>query len=266
MRNKQKSIVVLLVLALCLLTACGENQEEEVQLQEDQTLVPNAYFVGSESIIAVQPEAGVMLTGLNAEDDGTLVYTYSGFAAVNESVQKYVEMLISTSHGFSVVDGETFHPAAMPDYTSAEGTVTLSKPSDNDKITVVRVDWYDNQCVASIGVKEAPVIEPPEPQTSINGNKNPSHGLSHTGAVDYLKGLHPSVLELEGDSMADYNIYIMTGFTYVDGEACLRVKICSSDNAMGTNVHEGTYFMSGNGEHIYRLSEDGLAIEMDQKR
>ena len=261
MRIKCKSIAALLMLALCFLTACGEKQNEDVSLQDDMALIPNAYFVGSESIIAVQPEAGVSLEGLKTEEDGTFVYTYVGFSAVNESVQKYVGTLISAEHGFSIVDAEKFHPAAAPDYSLAEGTVTLSKPAENDKITVIHLEWSADRCVASISIEDAPVIEPPKS----NANKG-NHGLSHTGAIDYLKELSPSVLELEGDSMEAYNIYIMNGFTYVDGEACLRIKIYSTDSKVGTNVYMGTYFMSGNGEHIYRLSEDGLAIEMDQKK
>lgn len=258
----KKSVAILFALILCVLTACGDKPEEEQPLTDDTLLMPNAYFLGSESIIAVQPEAGVSLMDLTTMEDGTLVYTYAGFSAVNESVQNYVTTLTDAENGFSVVDGETFRPAAMPDYTLGEGTVSLSKPAENEKITVIRLDWSGDQCVASISIEDAPVIEP----TKNNSNKNNNYGLSHAGAIEFLNELAPSVLGLEGDSMEAYNIYIMTGFTYVDGEACLRVKIYSTDEKVGTNVHVGTYFLSGNGEHIYRLSEDGLAIEMEQNK
>lgn len=261
MKTSQKRILVLLALMLAILVGCGgEDQAEDLPPEEDLALVPNAYFVGSESLIAVQPEQGVKLGQLHVAETGAFVYTYVGFAAVNESVQSYVEMLTSAEHGFSIVDGESFRAATAPDFTLTEGTVSLSKPAENEKITVIRLDWSADQCVASISIEDAPVIEKKPSQT----NKN-NIGLSHTGASDFLKELHPSVLGLEGDSMDAYNIYIMTGFTYVDGEACLRIKIYEESDSTQTNVHVGTYFMSGNGEHIYRLAEDGLVVEMEQQ-
>ena len=265
MKNNRKRFLALVAIALvmlCVLTACGGSDEEDELPEEvlDTTLVPNAYFVGSESLIAVQPEAGVKLMQLNVTETGAFEYQYAGFSAVNTSVQSYVETLVLAENGFSVVDGETFRATAAPDFTQPEGTVSLSKPAENEKITVIRLDWTGDQCTASISIEDAPVIEPPK----ANNNKNNSYGLSHTGAVDFLKELSPSVLELEGESMEIYNIYIMNGFTYVNGEACLRVKIYSDDNEMQTNTHMGTYFLSGNGEHIYRLSEDGLALELEQ--
>lgn len=256
----RKYMMILLALMLCVLTACGGNKQEEVPLQDEMALLPNAYFVGSESIVAVQPEAGVSLVDLTTLEDGTFVYTYEGFAAVNTSVQNYVATLTGAESGFTIVNAETFRPTTAPDYTTAEGTVSLSKPAENDKITVIHLEWSAGKCVASISIEDAPVIEQPSKPSA---NKN--YGLTHAGAIEYLKELDPAVLGLEGESMEAYNIYIMTGFTYVNGEACLRVKIYSS-NEIDTNVHVGTYFLSGNAEHIYRLTEDGLAIEMEQNK
>lgn len=262
MKATKKRFLILLALMLTILVGCGgeDTMNEAPPEEEEMALVPNAYFVGSESLIAVQPEQGVKLGQLHVTETGAFVYTYVGFSAVNESVQAYVETLTSAEHGFSIVDGESFRAAHAPDFTLAEGTVSLSKPAENEKITVIRLDWSQDQCIASISIEDAPVIEKKPAQT----NKN-NIGLSHSGASDFLKELHPSVLGLEGDSMDAYNIYIMTGFTYVDGEACLRIKIYKENDSTQTNVHVGTYFMSGNGEHIYRLGEDGLVVEMDQQ-
>lgn len=255
-----KSIKALLVLflSLCVLTACGDKGETE----EDQEMyvVPNAYFIGSETITAVQPEAGLHLSQLTTAEDGSFIYTYAGFEDVCTSVQSYAEMLTGEEHGFYIVDGETFRPAKKPaDYTVTDGAVSLAKDSENEKITVVRLDWTTGQCVASISIKDKPAPEEPKPQKT---KKN--YGLSHVGAAEYLQELHPSVLQLEGDSMEEYNIYIRNGFTYVDGQACLRIEIFSSANSAQTNAYMGKYFMSGNGEHIYRLNDEGIAEEMDQ--
>lgn len=252
--------MILLALTMCFMTACGKDEEVEDIPEEEFALVPNAYFVGSQSLIAVQPERGVTLSELHTTETGAFVYTYVGFEIVNESVQNYVTTLTDAENGFRIVDGESFRAAQAPDFTQPEGSVSLSKPAEDDKITVIRLDWSADQCIASISIEDAPVVETKKPS-----NKN-KIGLSHTGAMDFLKGLSPSVLQLEGESMEEYNIYITNGFTYVNGEACLRISIYSDNNSVNTNMHVGTYFMSGDAEHIYRLSEDGLAIELDQNQ
>ncbi len=261
--NRKKALIlVLMALMVCLLTACAKDAEPEdvPEEEEELALVPNAYFVGGQSLVAVDAERGVTLSELHTTETGAFVYTYVGFEVVNESVQNYVTKLLDAENGFKIVDGETFRTTSAPDFTLPEGTVSLSKPAEEEKITVIRLDWAADHCIASISIEDAPVVETKKP------SKNNNIGLSHTGAIDFLKELSPSVLGLEGESMEAYNIYIMTGFTYVDGEACLRIKIYSDDNSANTNVHVGTYFMSGNGEHIYRLNEDGLAIEMEQNQ
>lgn len=254
---KSMKALLVLLLSLCVLTACGD--KEETEEEQEMNIVPNAYFIGSETITAVQPEVGLYLSQLTTAEDGSFIYTYAGFENVCTSVQTYTEMLTGEEHGFYVVDGETFRPAKAPDYTITEGTVSVAKDSENEKITVVRLDWSGSQCVASISIEDKPA--PEEPKQSKPKN---NYGLSHVGAAEHLQSLHPSVLGLEGDTMENYNIYIRNGFTYVDGQACLRIEVFSSANNAQTNVYMGKYFMSGNGEHIYRLNDEGIAEELDQ--
>lgn len=250
--------LLVLSLLLCMLTACGKKDKVE---EEELNIVPNAYFVGGQTITAVQPEKGLYLSQLTTAEDGSFIYTYAGFEDVSVSVQAYAEMLAGEEQGFKVVDEETYRPAEAPDYTAADGTVSLSRELENEKLAVVRLDWSSGQCVTSIGIKDKPVIEEPEKKKPKN-----NYGLSHTGAAEFLKELDPAVLQLEGSSMDDYNVYIRSGFAYVDGEACLRIEIYSNANDAHTNAYMGKYFMSGNGEHIYRLNDEGMAVEMDQNK
>ena len=117
MHTERWLICGLLALALCFLSACGDKTEEEPE--EEFALVPNAYFIGSQSIIAVEAERGVTLSQLHTTETGAFVYTYVGFEVVNESVQEYVTKLTGEEHGFKIVDGETFRAAKAPDFTTA---------------------------------------------------------------------------------------------------------------------------------------------------
>lgn len=260
MAMKRILVLMLALLMLGFVTACGDKGESEEEVEEELKVVPNAYFIGSEIITAMQPESGMYFSGLTAAEDGSFIYAYAGFEDVGASIQTYAEMLTGEEHGFKIVNGETFRAAAAPDYTTETGTVSLSKDAENEKITVVRLDWSTGECVTSVSVEDAPA--PEEPKKVVKKN----YGLSHVGAVDHLQEMHPSVLQLEGDSMELYNIYIMNGFSYVDGEACLRIEIYSNENAAETNSFMGKYFMSGNGEHIYRLNDEGFVVEMDQEQ
>lgn len=327
---KKIRVWLVLLLSLCLVTACGDKEDdaEEQEQEQEFSVVPNAYFVGGETITAVPPEAEMYLSQLTTGEDGSFIYRYTGFADVNTSVQTYVELLRGEESGFIIVDSETLRAAAAPDYTTETGMVLLAKeiilaandaevndaetgdaeandvepgdaeagdaepgdaevndaePGDaetndtevsdteanrekteetaesTEKLIVVRLAWEIGQCEVSIGVEDKPVIEETGEETV---SKN--YGLSHVGALEYIKSLSPAVLALEGESMDVYNVYITNGFTYVDGEACLRVEIYSDDNTAHTNATVGTYFMSGNGEHIYRLDENGVVTEISQ--
>lgn len=255
MEAKRIRKLILLLLAVCILTACGAKDEEVVE--ENTAIIPNAYFIGSECVTAVQSEQGVHFTQLDVMESGAFAYSYAGFETAGTSMQTYAELLMSEENGFSSVNGETYRAAALPDFTTAEGSMSLSRPTDNEKIVVVRGDWLADQCTVTISIQD-----PPEPEEKKPAKKK--YGLSHVGAVEYLQALEPAVLELEGDSMEAYNIYITNGFTYVNGEACLRAEIYAEDGDILTNVHCGTYYMSGDGERIYRLCDNGQVVEMDQ--
>lgn len=249
--------LILLLLTVSMLTACGDKGEEEQH--EVYSVIPNAYFIGSEYVAAVQAETGMYFSELSVETEGAFVYTYAGFNETAVSVQTYVELLTNEENGFYSVDGETFRSAKLPDLTTDEGTVSLARDTENEKILVVRLSWRDDQCTVRISIEDAPIPVEPEP-----AKKKPK-GLSHVGAIEYLEALDPAVLELEGDSMDEYNVYITNGFTYVDGEACLRVEVYAK-GAIQTNEHRGTYYMSGDAERIYRLYDDGRVVEMDQNQ
>ena len=79
-------------------------------------------------------------------------------------------------------------------------------------------------------------------------------------ALDYLQGLNPADLGLNGDSMESYRIYATDGTVMVDGNACMRVEIYDRSGKDGTNEFAGTYLMSADGLHLYRLDEEARTV------
>ncbi|MBR2894355.1 MAG: hypothetical protein IKC03_01680 [Oscillospiraceae bacterium] len=279
-------------------------QLEEDMIDETMYVVPPAYFIGTEMITAIPQEPGVKLNQFVTSKDGAYVYAYSGFRATGESIQAYVEMMTAEEVGFQVVNHETHWPESQPDFTLKEGVVCLSRASqgsertelpmkdksfsrndagahdlaeifemketerlsfsdenaENNKITLVQLEWKKRDCIVSVSVDNKPVKEE---------EKKPNHkgsaSIGHTEAVDVLKSLAPASLGLGGESMENYNIYITNGYVYVNDQACLCAKIYGETNSTHTNFYQGTYFLSGDGEHIYQLNENGSVVELDWK-
>ena len=279
-------------------------QLEEDIIDETLYTLPPAYFIGTEMLTAMPQEPGVKLSQFVTSPNGAYVYAYNGFRATGESVQAYVEMMTAEEVGFQVVNPETHWPEKQPDFTEKEGVVCLSRASqgsertqlpirdasfsrketgvhdlaeifeskemerlnsliedaENDKITVIQLDWKKRECIVSVSVENVPVKEETEKKPS-----KPSSPISHTEAVEMMKSLAPASLQLSGDSMEDYNIYITNGYVYVNDQPCLCAKVYGQTDSTHTNFYQGTYFLSGDGEIIYKLNDNGSVVELNQK-
>ncbi|MBQ4347949.1 MAG: hypothetical protein IJC39_05835 [Firmicutes bacterium] len=235
MKLKIKKFVVFM-LFLCILfalTACNKDKEEE---GSEEAL---SYVIGSETVMAMEPDKDAELT----EEEG--IYTYTGMEASGESVEAYVNLMIAEEQAFLVVD-EEYAEAELPDFTTAEGSVLISRPSGEEELLLIKLDWSEETCIVTPSVVEAP-----EEKT----------GFTHMEAADFVKGLHPSVLGLEGESMNEYHVYILNGLVLVNGAPCMWFEVHSSENNEQTNDPQGTYYMYRDGSRIYKLDRESSTVK-----
>ena len=80
-------------------------------------------------------------------------------------------------------------------------------------------------------------------------------------ALDYVRGLPPALLGLEGSSMEDYRIYALDGMALIDGIPCIPVGVYRTAENTDTNVVEGSFFLASDQSRIYRLDTDTGTVE-----
>jgi hypothetical protein len=85
--------------------------------------------------------------------------------------------------------------------------------------------------------------------------------LTLTNAVSYLQSMEPAELGLDGSSMTQYKIYAMDGTVFVDGSPCLKLKVCTAENEQGSVSIAGSYLLTSDKQHLYRLDEVQGTVE-----
>ena len=66
--------------------------------------------------------------------------------------------------------------------------------------------------------------------------------------------MDPADLGLPGDSMDLYEVLPMDGTQMVDGVPAIRLHVYNDNNAAGSNDFMGSYLMTVDGEHLYRVN------------
>lgn len=236
----------LLCAALCLpLAACGD----EAGAPEP----PAAYEIGGERVPSLDESLGEAEYELSAvEEPGeggqpeAYRYTYAGLASGGRAVGDYAALLTGKDYGFEPVDGAG-GAAEAPDYTAAEGAVALARPaSEEGRILRLSLTWTDTGCTVELERPAGSVVRPAQPMTN-------------NDAVAFLKELTPTQLGLEGESMGPYLVYPVEGQVLVDGVPCLRLNVYLRDGAQVNRI-VGTYMLTGDRRHLYRLEPDGGGV------
>ena len=242
-KSKRWAAGLLAVMVLGLLGGCGSKDPEPI----------TEYTIGEETVPAMPSAEDVQVMTTTPD-----TYGYVGVEDSAALVQDYVASMTGEDSGFSLVNA-LYHAAEAPDYSQDNGTVYLSKEAVEDgKILVLKVDWHTGTATVEVSLVDTPAdygaAEPAEEE------EEPAK-LTHAAASDFVMELTPSVLGLEGVSMANYHCYIRNGLVMVNDLPCLWVEIYSSSNQAGTNANAGTYYLSRDGEHLYRLGDDGKEVE-----
>ena len=124
-------------------------------------------------------------------------------------------------------------------------------------VITVRITWSEGQCVVTADEVEGKVTSPP-----LNGAPGVTPSVGVREAEDQLMAMTPAELGLPGESMADYEVMAQNGIEMVnDDERCIRIDVYNGST--GPNPYEfvGTYLISTNGAHLYRLNPTTNQLE-----
>ena len=126
----------------------------------------------------------------------------------------------------------------------------LPAPEKEEPVTyvhTVRITWSPGVCVVTADEQEGKVTSPP-------ASSGPaSHGVTQHSAKQILQEMEPAQLELVGESMDDYEVMPVDGTETVDGRPCIRLYVYSDNNQPNSNEFLGSYLMSIDGEHLYKV-------------
>jgi hypothetical protein len=130
---------------------------------------------------------------------------------------------------------------------------------EENRLCVMQLDYTADSCTVTLRYQTGVIQQRPvETSESSSGGS----GFTLTSAMDYIKSLDPAELGLDGTSMDEYQIYALDGIILVDGNACLHLKVYSTDNPQQTNHLEGNFLLSGDGQHLYSLDEVNGVVEV----
>lgn len=179
-------------------------------------------------------------------------YRYEGLADAGELARAYIALMTAKGTGFESVD-QALVRSSLPELEGDEGAVRLARPSTEEgKVMLLDISWTKDACTVIADSPEGEITDPPEPEPMT---------LSEAG--EYIQSLSPAQLGLEGSSMKDYRVYTNNGIAMVNGNLCISFTICRRDEDTDTNDAAGTYFLSADRRHIYRLiASDGSVEEL----
>ncbi len=183
----------------------------------------------------------------------SVTYVYHNFPDLLESITQYVSTMTG-GKGYFAVDEEMQKKKATA-AEGAEGTYSLARVGQKEGTVIcIKIDWAQPDCNVTVSYMPGEIKEPSKdkPENYYEMTK----AISILEVKEFIWSLPPSVLGLEGDSMADYQIYTTGVDVVVDGKPCIRLNIFMKDKDAGTNVLVGEYCLSRTGESLYKIQED----------
>ncbi len=155
-------------------------------------------------------------------------------------------------------EGESAPPEESEDVASPNPEESAEPVEEApDMVITVRITWSEGQCVVTADEVEGKVTSPPS-----NGAPGVTPSVGVREAEDQLMAMTPAELGLPGESMADYEVMAQNGIEMVnDDERCIRIDVYNGST--GPNPYEfvGTYLISTNGAHLYRLNPTTNQLE-----
>ncbi len=199
-----------------------------------------------------------------AEEVTVTRYTYEGVSDPKGLMAAYAVLMTQEDVGFSAIDAEMVR-TDLPDFEGNEATedapasppvtaVTLARNGDidNEIVHSLLLEWDEDSCSVTVDTPSGRVRDPKPPASAPQ-----APGLT----VEGFKQLNPAVLGLEGSSMEEYNVLVQDGLIMVYGSPCVRISAYSVNQETGSNEIAGSYFLSADGQHVYRYDTESNSVE-----
>lgn len=199
-----------------------------------------------------------------AEEVTVTRYTYEGVSDPKGLMAAYAVLMTQEDAGFSAIDAEMVR-TDLPDFEGKEATedapasppvttVTLARNGDidNEIVHSLLLEWDEDSCSVTVDTPSGRVRDPKPPASAPQ-----APGLT----VEGFKQLNPAVLGLEGSSMEEYNVLVQDGLIMVYGSPCVRISAYSVNQQTGSNEIAGSYFLSADGQHVYRYDTESNSVE-----
>lgn len=276
--KKQIKVFLLLLAALCVLTACKKGPEslEVYTLEEgseDTVVALDTILEEGEAILAsIDAPTDVAVTeGLDLHH----TYHYQKMHDPAELAGRYIALLMNEENGFTPIDGERHRLVDPPVTDTLIGSVALAKSvaaSDDGvkRILRVLVGWSEYAVAVQVAYIDGTILPPVEEEKENDANDSSSgaagsRATSVKEQTEYFNSLDPRKLGLEGESMLDYMIYPQPAWVKVDDVECREIMVYKMDPQTAVNQVVGTFFLSGDLSQVFKQTEDGqiVAVQID---
>lgn len=269
--KKQTKLLLLVLAALCLLTACKKKEEtlEAYSLGENEA----DNVVALDSILA---EGEAILASVDAPTDAAVAerldvshtYHYRKIDDPALLAERYITVLRSSEQGFVPIDTENRKTVDEPVTNTLTGSVILGKAAEattesgGSRILRVVVGWSEYAVAVQVAyvdgrIQPAPKPEEPEEQ------QQESRPTSISEQMDYFNSLDPRKLGLKGDNMQDYMVYPQQGWVLVNDIYCREMLVYLQDIQTATNVYIGSFYLSSDMSQVYQKNSDGQITLLD---
>lgn len=222
---------------LVSLAGCSQGQAAEP---------PAAYDVGEQEgdtlpalqeAVSLSEDTDLSFSESTDPDTEETSYTYSGLENGSQAVSEYVSAL-ETGEDCSVVneDGTVNEDA---DLSADSGSVLVGKEAAEGGAMLLKITWDEDSCTISPVYNQNLQIQT-EPQ---------AQEMTLNEVIDRFESYTPEELGLPGSKMSDYTVVPEEGYVLVDGKPGFRVNIYEKVSSS----FAGTYLISSDGTHVYRL-------------
>lgn len=167
------------------------------------------------------------------------VYTYTYEEVPAAALDRYAAALVAEEEGFRVIDEERAPQTDLPAFDEESGAAVFAREAvEADTLFQIAIDWTEKECVVKVSCEPGGFYSEEE-EAAVEEEEV----LTLEQTLSFVRGLSPSDLGLEGESMAEYILLPVGGNPLVDGAICRHINVYKEDPEAGTNVVQGTYLV-----------------------